>query len=363
MGNDGGSIPTRRELVKEAARQPTTTELKATLSESLSHAWTHDPLSHTPLALPIVSDSHGRLYNKDSIIEFLLPSSSSSLSSAVSSDEQSAESKRREEKERILGGAVRSLRDVVEVRFEVEKAASNGQAEIWKCPITAAVLGPGSKAVYLVPCGHAFSGAAIKEVAKGFSAAVVVGNNGVKREKGGNNNKCLVCETEYADNDVVSILPTRSEEVARLVLRAKTLREKGLTHSLKKDKMSGGGGGNKKRKIKAVDDTPAPTPANGTEEEEVPVLVDASKNGKSNTAKTDIARVTTTTTTAADNIRNSSTASLTARVMAEQDKTKKRRLENENLKTLFSNRDQGKPHGRSSDFMTRGFDIPAGAKR
>ncbi|EGS20132.1 uncharacterized protein CTHT_0046390 [Thermochaetoides thermophila DSM 1495] len=74
MGNDGGSIPTRRELVKEAARAPTVSELKATALENLSHAWTHDPLTLEPLDMEnVVSDWRGRLYNYESILKGLVP--------------------------------------------------------------------------------------------------------------------------------------------------------------------------------------------------------------------------------------------------------------------------------------------------
>jgi len=63
MGNDGGSIPKRRELVKNAARAPTTSELKATALESLSHAWAHCALSGEFLDVDtLVSDWRGRRY-------------------------------------------------------------------------------------------------------------------------------------------------------------------------------------------------------------------------------------------------------------------------------------------------------------
>ena len=341
MGNDGGSIPTRRELVKEAARNPTTTELKALQTESQSHHWTHDPLTRAALATPVVSDSNGKLYNKSSILEFLL---------LPSSPTDADEGARKTESEKVTRGAVTCLKDVVDVKFEVEAEARDGRAEVWRCPVTAAVLGPGTKAVYLVPCGHAFSGAAIKEVAAGGNA-------------------CLVCEAKYAPNDVIPILPLGDEEVARLSLRAKRLKESGLAHSLRKlakDK-TGRKDGGKKRKARGEEAAGA--------DEVVPDLVTATKDADAGNAvkgAQGVSRaapaVSATRAQRADgghasNIRNSGTASLTAKVMAEQDKNKKRRMENENLKTLFSNRDPSKPHGRSSDFMTRGFDIPAGAKR
>lgn len=62
-------------------------------------------------------------------------------------------------------------------------------------------------------------------------------------------------------------------------------------------------------------------------------------------------------------IKNEGTASLTAKVLAEQEDRNKRRkmAPNENLKTLFSS--SNGVAGKQSDFMTRGFTIPAEAKR
>jgi len=294
MGNDGGSIPTRRELVKEAARNPTTSELKESRNEQQEHYWTTDPISQRPLVQPVVSDSSGKLYNKDTILEYLV------------------EGSRKEDAERETQGAVKSLKDVVEVKFEVD-----GETKFWKCPVTGNRLGPGSKAVYLVPCGHAFSGTAIKEVS---------------------GEKCLTCETEYASNDIIPILPTAETDIARLALRMKTLQEKGLTHSLKK-----ASGSSKKRKKR---------------DQEVEVATDGVKEGTPKAAGHSNGEGNGNT-----RINNSATASITAKVMQEQANSKKRKTENENVKSLFSNRDPSKPHGKSSDFMTRGFTVPAGDKR
>ena len=154
------SIPTRRELVKEAARNPTTAELKESQQEQQEYYWTTDPLSRQPLARPIVSDCNGKLYNKDSIIQHVL-----------SSDGETNKA----EAESILLGAVKSIKDVVDVKFEVvSDDSSNGTAksERFVCPITKDTLGPGMKSVYLVPCGHAFSAAAIKEISEEKCAVV-----------------------------------------------------------------------------------------------------------------------------------------------------------------------------------------------
>lgn len=92
-----------------------------------------------------MSDSSGRLYNKDSILEWLLRGTE-----AFGDGEE------------VLGGRVKSLKDVLEVKFELLK--DEGEAGKWACPISRKELGPGIRSVYLVPCGHAFSESAVKEV-------------------------------------------------------------------------------------------------------------------------------------------------------------------------------------------------------
>ena len=76
------------------------------------------------------------------------------------------------EAEEITRGEIKNLRDVVEVKFEPEEVVDKGgsfdsrhQGERWKCPVTNERLGPGARAVYLIPCGHAFAESVIKEIA------------------------------------------------------------------------------------------------------------------------------------------------------------------------------------------------------
>lgn len=152
------SIPTRRELVKEAAKAPSTAQVKEAQREMQEHFWTTCPLSHKPLIRPIVADCVGNLYNKESILEFLLPGD----------DAPGIRSKA--DCEEILCGRVKGLRDVVELKFEIDTergehpGSKNDRREAWICPVTAKQLGPGVKSVYLVPCGHVFSEEAIRQL-------------------------------------------------------------------------------------------------------------------------------------------------------------------------------------------------------
>ena len=146
MGNDGGSIPTRRELVKEAARDLSTTQMKEIQTEQQEHYWSTCALSHQPLSTPVVSDALGTLYNKDAVLAHLI--------SVGQEDKQGLEARGEAFKDRL-----RSLRDVVEIKLHTEAEGSK-----WICPVTSKVLGPGVKSFYLVPCGHAFSYSVVKEM-------------------------------------------------------------------------------------------------------------------------------------------------------------------------------------------------------
>ena len=347
MGNDGGrynpeslyflftcltkcSIPTRRELVKEAARNPNSSELKASQLESQTHSWTYCPLSQRPLTAPIVSDCIGTLYNKDAIIEYLLPG------------DEPISNPTKTEYEEVLAGRIKSLRDVVEVKFQIEKSET-GKGEKRICPITSKELGPHTKAVYLVPCGHAFSESAIKEVA---------------------GDTCLQCNEPYEKENVIPILPLAKEDISRLAERIQRLKDSGLTHSLKKAP------GSKKRKKNEKNETAEhnePT-ANGIHEEQLKNLVvykvkasltEPSKLSKSNLG-TPEPQSRSGTVTPLGGIKNAATASLTARVMDEQgEKNKRRKLGlNDNLKSLFSTSGANESTHKNADFMTRGYSIP-----
>lgn len=318
MGNDGGSIPTRRELVKNAARAPNNTELKATQLEAQTHAWEYCPLSNRPLVAPIVSDCAGTLYNKDAILEQLLPQHNDVPASVIKGNED------------ILQGRVKSLRDIVDIKFTVVK---DGRDDKKVCPITSKELGPSTKSVYLVPCGHAFSEVAIKEVAGEI---------------------CVECNEPYAAENIIPILSMTKDDVERLAARVTKLRVAGLTHSLKKAP-----GGKKRKKNTESDATAA---VDGDD-----VLRNVAVNGVSEKTKarngdhaSDIEHTKNGTSVPKSGIKNAATASLTAKVLQEQEERNKRRKvdQNDNLKTLFSNSGYSAQAQKGGDFMTRGFSLP-----
>ncbi|RAK99717.1 uncharacterized protein BO80DRAFT_121810 [Aspergillus ibericus CBS 121593] len=328
MGNDGGSIPTRRELVREAARNPSTAQVKEAQRELQEHFWTTCPLSHKQLIRPIVSDCVGNLYNKDAVLKFLLP------------DEEIEGISSKADCEEILGGRVKGLRDVVELKFEIDAereehpAAKQEKREAWICPVTAKQLGPNVKSVYLVPCGHVFSEEAIRQL------------------KG---DKCLQCDEPYTSDNVISILPTKDTDKQQLIERGQKLAEQGLTHSLKKAP------GSKKRKKNANGDA-AETGATAGKESK-PAASGAGSREQSATASR--SNTSTPTPSASNGIKNAATALLTARVLEEENAKKKRRKmlgANDNINSLFT-KDNKDTQAKNTDFMTRGFSLPAAARK
>ncbi|OOF93698.1 hypothetical protein ASPCADRAFT_508296 [Aspergillus carbonarius ITEM 5010] len=328
MGNDGGSIPTRRELVREAARNPSTAQVKEAQRELQEHFWTTCPLSHKQLIRPIVSDSAGNLYNKDAILKFLLPGEEiDGISSKADCED-------------ILGGRVKGLRDVVELKFEVvteregHPAAKQEKREGWICPVTAKQLGPNVKSVYLVPCGHVFSEEAIRQL------------------KG---DKCLQCDEAYTSDNVISILPTKDTDKQQLIERGQKLAEQGLTHSLRKAP------GSKKRKKHANGDA---IEVGATASKELkPVTSGAGSREQS--ATTSRSNTSTPTPGASSGIKNAATALLTARVLEEENEKKKRRKmlgANDNISSLFT-KESKDTQAKNTDFMTRGFSLPAVARK
>ncbi|KAK2747872.1 hypothetical protein FQN55_004749 [Onygenales sp. PD_40] len=324
MGNDGGSIPKRCELVKSAARNPTAAELKETLKEHLEHYWSTCPLSHKELLLPIVSDSAGILYNKDAILKYLLPTDDAEDISSKADCEE------------ILKGRVKGLRDVVEVKFEVDNDEEKRKKR-WVCPITRKELGPNVKSVYLVPCGHAFSEEAIREM---------------------KSDKCLQCNEPCAPENVIPILPAQEPEKERLISRMQDLTRRGLTHSLKKAP------GSKKRKKNGNGTESTPINGDSSVPTDPKATTSTSKPSSAPSSRPE-SRTSTPTIPASNGIKNAATARLTARVLGEEQERNKRRKmvgTSDNIRSLFSS-ESTRDKSKDADFMTRGYSIPTSAKR
>ncbi|XP_072045981.1 replication termination factor 2-like [Amphiura filiformis] len=147
MGCDGGTIPRRDELVR-LKKKP---EQKDKHMERMAK-WLHCAITQEPLREPIVACELGRLYNKESILEYLLDKSTSDSADHI-----------------------RSLKDVRVLTLTENPAygkrkVDKGDAYVdtheapFICPVTGIEMNGLYKFCYLWTCGCAMSEKALKEV-------------------------------------------------------------------------------------------------------------------------------------------------------------------------------------------------------
>ncbi|KAI0969629.1 Rtf2 RING-finger-domain-containing protein [Xylaria arbuscula] len=300
MGNDGGSIPKRRELVKEAARLPTSSELKATALESLTHAWSTCPISSEPLdPHNTVSDFRGRLYNYETILRCLIPNTDATTNN---NNESGPEESKTQEAAEFARSGIRSLKDVVKLRFNIRKDEKRGE-EVRTCPLSMKELGASVRAVYIVPCGHVFTEIVMKELLAVEANSNNTDTAALEEKK---TSHCPECSETFLVRDMVPILPVDESDVEKCTARIEELRSAGLAHNLKKDKAAGG-----KKKRKAAEEDGSRSLENGTDGNKKVTQ----KEKKQKRDRDDIS----------SRINNSMTATLTAKVLAEQEERNKQR--------------------------------------
>lgn len=173
MGNDGGSIPKRDDLVKTKHRGE-----QVDPQQKESTRWQCCALSKRPLEEPIVSDPLGKLYNKSSVLEYLLDNDTFG------------------EDGRQVAGHLVSLRDVIDLRMTL-----NQQATRRICPISLKEMGSGLgkmelRWIYMVRCGCVLTETGLKQVRKEPSAQI----------------ECPVCGKSQESLEYVTINPTDAEE-------------------------------------------------------------------------------------------------------------------------------------------------------
>ncbi|GAA5860871.1 hypothetical protein JCM3774_003170 [Rhodotorula dairenensis] len=170
MGNDGGSIPKRSELIRTKQ-----TRARDSDHDRLNQLWNYCALSKQPLRQPVVSCPLGRLYNKEAVIAYLLnPPTAPDSATPFGSDGQ------------LVAGHIRSLKDVVTLRLTpnpnlVDPATQNadspsdrtpanangaGSAAPFVCPISLREMNGTVKFVYRKPCGCVVSESALREMRK-----------------------------------------------------------------------------------------------------------------------------------------------------------------------------------------------------
>ncbi|KAF8310825.1 DUF602-domain-containing protein [Clavulina sp. PMI_390] len=154
MGNDGGSIPDRRDLVKTKAKAEQADKNNQTIA-----AWFYCALSKKDLEEPIVSCELGKLYIKDAILEYLVDKSAYG------------------DGERICGH-IRTIKDVKTLKFtpnpskRTETDADLGRRHArFICPLTLREMSGQTPFVYITTCGDVFSAAGLKTLSTSDSSS------------------------------------------------------------------------------------------------------------------------------------------------------------------------------------------------
>jgi hypothetical protein len=155
MGGDGGSIPTRGELVKLKTTSTTTK------NENSLQKWRFCALSDEILRHPVVLDPRGRMMMKEVLVQFLLDGRG----------------------EEVGFG----FKDVVELKL------TGGDQFI--CPVTKKEMNGKTRFVAIVSCGHVFAESVLKEIPE---------------------KKCLECGKAFVEDDVWVINPTTEEDLKRV---------------------------------------------------------------------------------------------------------------------------------------------------
>ncbi|GJJ08035.1 hypothetical protein Clacol_002242 [Clathrus columnatus] len=144
MGNDGGSIPDRRDLVRTKAKAERADKNNQTIAR-----WFFCALSKLPLQEPVVSCALGKIYNKDSVLEYLLDKSLYGDGAKIC-------------------GHVRTLKDVKTLKLTRNPAAegsdSDNRQARFACPLTLKEMNGLQPFVYIATCGCVFSQAGLRSV-------------------------------------------------------------------------------------------------------------------------------------------------------------------------------------------------------
>jgi hypothetical protein len=201
-GNDGGSIPTRGEMVKIKKNSKRN---DSSAARSL-HRWITCAISKQPLAQPIVADELGNILNKEEVIKGLI--------------------------EKNLGSRynhIRSLKDVFEVNFTFNAKydpTQPGQLGVraddespFQCPVTAQPVNGQLPFSLLITCGH------------------VISEKGLQQICDSPNPICFVCQKYFTKSDILPLNPDEETQVklrTKRSIKEKEMNEKSQQSTLKR---------------------------------------------------------------------------------------------------------------------------------
>jgi len=181
MGNDGGSVPVRREQVKLKKKEKPVISTEKDRAKHLTCAISHESL----FGKQVVCDRLGNVFDKLAVIKGMveksLPASFTHL---------------------------KSMKDLIHIEFTINEDYKNvqeaqagstteGFVSPFICPITSWPVNGKHKFCALTTCGHVFS-------AKGI--------NGSSEKEGEKVKNCYVCQSIYTDDDIITLNPNDEEK-------------------------------------------------------------------------------------------------------------------------------------------------------
>jgi len=196
MGNDGGSIPRRCELVKEKKK-----EEKADPVESERAKWRVCTMTNEPLKEPIVVDDLGHLYNKESILNHLkvlkgisLDANTTTTTTSTTTSSSSSSQLPPVTTTSSAFSHITSLKDITQINCTRNTSLSKDKkiesSLVVICPITQLETGH-YKFIVIRLCGCVMSERAIKEIPS---------------------DTCLVCGKAYnKEIDIIPLNPSPDE--------------------------------------------------------------------------------------------------------------------------------------------------------
>ncbi|KIY52805.1 DUF602-domain-containing protein, partial [Fistulina hepatica ATCC 64428] len=186
MGNDGGSIPDRRDLVRSKPKAEQADKANQTRAR-----WFFCALSKRKLQEPIVSCDLGKLYNKDAIIEFLLDRSTFGDGDSICGHIRSL-------KARLDFADVKRLKLTPNPTPPSPSASGEVEYAQFICPFTLKEMNGNQPFVYIATCGCVLSRAGLKTMAGSTVDELSL---------------CPQCQKKYSPaHDVRTLNPSTEEE-------------------------------------------------------------------------------------------------------------------------------------------------------
>lgn len=169
MGADGGSIPRRAEMVKTKAKTEVLDD-----SEIIKTQWTCCYISKKPLEKPVVACGLGRLYNKESVVLYLMNKDDTEPSLAAELSH------------------IKSLKSLINCTLK-----SSPDSIYFSCPLTGREMNGKSKFFVTRTCGCVLSEQAVNQFP--------------------DSKTCLICERQGFDaqKDLIPLYP-KGEELEKL---------------------------------------------------------------------------------------------------------------------------------------------------